>query len=52
MYTMPTCMFCKKLKDRLEEEKIPYVEKDYKKHELEWNKVKMLTGVPNNQNPI
>ena len=46
MYTMPTCMFCKKLKDRLEEEKIPYVEKDYKKHELEWNKVKMLTGVP------
>tara|TARA_B110000902_G_C14068335_1_gene498268 strand:+ start:50 stop:562 length:513 start_codon:yes stop_codon:yes gene_type:complete len=46
MYTMPTCMFCKKLKDRLNEENITYIEKDYKTHELEWNKVKMLTGIP------
>jgi|ETNvirenome_6_85_1030632.scaffolds.fasta_scaffold12153_5 glutaredoxin len=46
MYTMSNCMFCKKLKDKLTEEGIEYVEKDNKEHEAEWSKVKMLTGIP------
>ena len=46
MYTMTSCAFCKKLKDRLDKEGIVYVEKDYKQHEAEWSKVKMITGIP------
>ena len=46
MYTMPSCMFCKKLKEKLDENSITYIEKDFKDHEAEWTKVKLLTGIP------
>ena len=46
IYTMPSCIFCKKLKDKLDENKITYTEKDFKDHEAEWTKVKLLTGIP------
>ena len=46
MYTMNNCLFCKKLKETFDKEGIIYEERDYKKYEAEWTKVKMLTGIP------
>ena len=45
MYTMPTCMFCKKLKDRLNEENITYIEKDYKTHESDEDAINLIKGI-------
>lgn len=43
MYTMPTCGYCKQLKDYLEKEKIEYEERNYKDFQEEWKSVKSLT---------
>ena len=47
IYTNDTCPYCKQVKEKLDEEKIKYVEIDINKNEKEWSNIVGLTGMPN-----
>jgi len=47
IYINDTCPYCKQVKEKLDEEKIKYVEKDINKNEKEWSNIVGLTGMPN-----
>ena len=43
MYSMPSCGYCKKMKDELDKESIQYEERAAADYESEWGEVKALT---------
>lgn len=43
MYTMPTCGYCAKMKQELNDAGVSYIERDYKEHKEDWDHVKSLT---------
>ena len=43
MYTMPTCGYCAKIKQELNEAGVSYTERDYKEYKEDWQHVKSLT---------
>ena len=47
IYTNETCPYCKQVKEKLDEEKIKYIEIDINKNEKEWSNIVGLTGMPN-----
>ena len=43
MYTMPSCSYCKKMKDELDKVQVKYVVRNHKDYKEEWDKIKALT---------
>ena len=46
VYTSVNCKYCTELKEKLEENKISFIEKDIIKHKKEWDEIVGLTGIP------
>ena len=46
IYTNQTCPYCKAVKEELEKEDIKFINMDTTEHEVEWQIVVNLTGVP------
>ena len=46
IYTNEACPYCKQVKDRLDKEKIKYINKLTKDYKSEWEDISNLTGIP------
>ena len=46
VYTSENCPYCKNTKEKLDEAKINYKEKDIRKNEKDWNDLVNLTNMP------
>ena len=46
VYTSETCPYCKQVKDRLDKEKIKYINKLPKDYKSDWEDISNLTGIP------
>ena len=46
IYTNETCPYCKAIKEELEKEDVKFINMDTTEHEVEWQEVVNLTGIP------